>query len=141
MQVLPVVVLHGLAGRQAFLLGDAGEVLGDRVKRLFVTAVVWPKARALAATLNSDGLEEPLASGGDRGVDDGDAELDGLHAATPGPRPVVQWVWNSTGVPFDVLQHQRAPGCAPGPGVMSPPGSFRQMRGRSRVAACRTRST
>ena len=55
------------------------------------TAVVCPSARALAATLNSDGLEEPLASGGMAVLT---MVMPSLMASTQhkGPRPVVQWV-------------------------------------------------
>ncbi len=52
---------------------------------------LWPSARAFAATVNKDGLDEPSASGGIAVLM---VVMPSLIASSAhsGPRPVVQWV-------------------------------------------------
>ena len=85
-----------------------------------------PRAAALSATLNTDGLPDPLASGG----------VPVLTMQTPcwmassthsGPRPVLQWVWNSTGM-SPVCASTAGTRVRVRSGLSSPPGSLMQIR-------------
>ena len=59
--------------------------------------------------------------------------------AHSGPRPVVQWVWNSSGMApmFSLMSGTSARVRS---GVSRPPGSLKQIRATGSVAACRARS-
>ena len=99
---------------------------------------MWPSALALAATSTVDGLDEPSDSGG-RAV---------LTIVMPpamasrqqsGPSPVVQWVWNSTGV-APAFASMIGTSALVRSGVSSPPGSLKQSRQAPSEAASRQRS-
>ncbi len=91
------------------------------------------------ATLKIEGLDEPSASGGIAVL----IEVMPSRIASrqqSGPSPVVQWVWNSTGF---CLASCKISGTSlrVASGVSRPPGSLKQIRVTSSLAASRARAT
>ena len=91
------------------------------------------------ATLKTEGLDEPSASGGIAVLIDVTPSLIASRQQRE-PSPVLQWVWNSSGLP---LTSRKINGTSRrvASGVSKPPGSLKQMRATSSLAACRVRST
>jgi len=113
-------------------------MIRDRLEYFLVDERLVAERAKIFATLNSDGFDEPSASGGSAVLT---ILIPSLTASRQqsGPKPVVQWVCSSTGMPSALAKTMGTSVCTRS-GVSRPPGSFKHNRFTFNDAAWRVRS-